>query len=250
MPDIDRTSARAAVGPLDLAAANSVSLYSDEAVIRKVAEGIGVTAFGTVALLLALNQAGIIDASRATQAMVDLRRGYAVDLPLDSGQIVAIAEDNGWEGGPALFAFTRPAMWKNRVSAMALFRACCTRAFAVDRQLLTRWMVAGIRGLGLVGRSEMAPLAAAQLLLAAQQIAGDDPYQFAELAAAAQEASGWFGPADPVPAFLQMYFEVTAAAAGTDLGARALLSLASALDDANRLAAQRIAFGLSPDADV
>jgi tetratricopeptide (TPR) repeat protein len=234
----------AAFGPLDYAQSHGIPLFSDDAFLRAHAWQSGVPTFGTAALLYALAGREAIATEEVNPLLQDLRRGYCVDLPPDSQQIIALAEEDHWRAGPGLFVFTRASLWRDTVSTMALFRACATRAFSEDKDLLAVWLAAGIQGLGSLTPPEHLPVAVAQLLLTVLTIPGSDPEQFAKLAQVARDMTKAFGAADPTEGMLRSFLDAAITSLGAEMGTRTFLALTDRFAGDDRDIVRRLAFGV------
>ncbi|MGH2944847.1 MAG: PIN domain-containing protein [Solirubrobacteraceae bacterium] len=89
-------------------------IYSDDRHVRLSARSDGLRAFGTVALLDALADRGLLDEDTRARARRRLLASGAEGVRPTVGELVEIAEDADWEPVPALAAAIRDASaWRN-----------------------------------------------------------------------------------------------------------------------------------------
>jgi tetratricopeptide (TPR) repeat protein len=240
----DTTRLMSWLGPLDYAKHASIPLYSDDAALRAMARAVGVSAFGSLAVLQALE-----DTSRFTtdldDVQLELRRRGFVDLPPNAEHIKVMGDETSWVApSPASFAFTRAAMWTAGPDAASLFLAALHQAHQHAPESLPGWLSAGIYGAG----EGQGPLQATQravlLLLQALSVAGADPSTFAQLAAAARDATAVLDIPDPVEITLRWLFARATEDQDPQVAGAFVLHIASKLEDETRQAAARIVFGL------
>jgi len=232
----------AALGPLDHASTQGLTLYSDDAFLRAVARSMGVKSFGTVALIHALAVAGNMTLESVSPLLLELRRQYCVDLPPDAQQILALVEEEEWSGGAGMFAFTRPSLWKEGTGTLALFRACAKKAYLRNPDLLASWFAAGLTGLGSFMPVEQISVVAAQMLLTVQEIPGADPVQFALLTHVARTVCEGLGAADPTEEALRAFLDTAISQFGPAQGAQALLAITERLEGGEREIVRRLIF--------
>ncbi|MGW0215624.1 DUF4365 domain-containing protein [Micromonospora chokoriensis] len=89
---------------------NGIPLYSDDAVLRAWARSQGVPAFGTLALVEALLDAGTV--IPVESVVTKLFRGNVVDLPSPWPLVVQAIESDGPMSPPAGVNLARPALWQ------------------------------------------------------------------------------------------------------------------------------------------
>lgn len=243
LPD-DTTHLMAWLGPLDYAKHARIPLYSDDAPLRAMARAVGVSAFGSLALLQVL-----ADEARLTRALDDIqlnlrRRGF-VDLPLNADHIKVLGDETRWAApSTASFAFTRAAIWAAGPDAASLFLAVLHLAHQHAPDTVPAWLFAGTYGAG----KGQAPLQATQravlLLLQALSVAGADPSVFVQLAAASRDAMALLNTPDPVEIALRWLFARASEDQDPQTAAAFVLHIASELEHETRQVATRIVFGL------
>jgi tetratricopeptide (TPR) repeat protein len=239
-PEMDREHTRSWLAPLELAKQQGVALLSDDLALRGLARSLGIPTFGSIAVLGALVAAGHLDTAARDAALLQFRRHWVVDLPFDAAQLRALAEADQWQPGPAYFALTRPATWRDRRQVLGFYRAGQQQIAATDPEHLPDWLSAAILGFA-GGQPPMAvtPMAGLLLTLATLQ-ANTDPAILAKLVPAARQAATELGGGDPLPQTVRDVAAVFIEALGHAEGARyALLHAFSALDPPDRLLAVR-----------
>src|SRR5215210_4502129 len=113
--------------------------FSDDFVLRAMTRLRDVPAFGTFSLINELADQGRISETDLDGAVMMLRRNYAVDLPFDAEQILALAVEDNWRGGPSAFSFARSAMWQDPQRALSLYQECVTAVLCHDGSALANW---------------------------------------------------------------------------------------------------------------
>jgi hypothetical protein len=236
-------SLAAALGGYQVAKDGSAAfLFTDDPVLRAIARTEGVDAFGTLGVLYVLMERGHLSAEGLAAHLLTLRRCYCADLPPDANQIVALAEEEGWRAGPALFAFSRAAIWR-RPETLSLFKGCVKSAAAVSEELPSRWLYAGIVGLSAISPPGQLQAVAASLLISVAGEVGLDAEQFARLTESAQGAVRELGGSDPLPAVLNAYLAAFSTRMEPQPARQALLVLCARLEDENRDTVRRVVFG-------
>jgi len=94
-----------------VAAARTVPLYSDDMVVRARAWARGVTAFGTLALLEALANAGRLERSQTADVLSTLFEHSVVDLPHAAALVTVAADGAGPLSDTVWMTLARPATW-------------------------------------------------------------------------------------------------------------------------------------------
>ncbi len=238
-------AARPWLDPIELARERNLPLYSDDFVLRYAARSEGVAAFGTTSLLTVLSDMGWISAEDLESAMMNLRRNRAVDLPLDEGQILALAAENGWQPGPASFTFTRPALWRDPQPVLTLYRRCIAGILGTDEVLLPQWCSAATVGYGRSVPPVMAAHAAGAVLAftitTASLLSGELKVAlFAPLLEACRAASQAIGAGDPLPAAAEVLRDALETDIGPSNASQAFAKLVDGLSPADRDTALRV----------
>ncbi len=135
-----------ALGPLALAAQTGTTLWCDDVVLRALAREHNVRAFGTVALLHAL-----IETDRLPDTLRDdvleLARGYTVDLVLTPEELLRLAAETDYQPGPATAAVGRPVFWADPDTGRNTFLELITVVQAHAPHTVITWFRAACAGL-------------------------------------------------------------------------------------------------------
>ena len=120
LPDIENDPRFSFLSPLGLARSLGYPLYSDDPVIRVVAAQMGVSAFGTLALLTAMLDEGSISPSEIAAMHVSMFRAGRVDLPVTTEDVLATAQLESFQPGAASAYLSRPTSWGDVDQAIGL----------------------------------------------------------------------------------------------------------------------------------
>jgi TPR-GreAB-C-PIN type conflict system protein len=112
LPDISG-HATAWLSGIDLAKEHGWIYWSDDRVMRRLAEQEGVASFGSVALLGQLHVDGSITAERLEVARSTLIRNFYVDLGFRREEMELAAAAAGWAPAGAALALSSPTCWTN-----------------------------------------------------------------------------------------------------------------------------------------
>jgi hypothetical protein len=140
---------RAWSAAIRLAQQRGVPLIADDVALRHVARIEHVTAFGTLNLLTALVEDGVLGASALDAAIERLQQVRAADLPL-LDQIQQIAAREEWRAtGYAGFLLTRPVAWTPPSTGLGVYMKL-VRAMPSRRiDTIADWCLAAAYGLAL-----------------------------------------------------------------------------------------------------
>jgi hypothetical protein len=238
-------AARPWLDPIELARKRNLPLYSEDFVLRHAARSEGIMAFGTMSLLAVLSNASRIKAEDLEGAMMNLRRHRAVDLPLDEGQVLALAAEHGWQAGPASFTLTRPALWRDPQSALTLYHKCIVGVLGTDETLLPEWCSAAtagyIRSVPPVMAIKAAGAVLAFTLITASLLSGELKVTlFAPLLEASRAISLAMGTEDPLPSAAEVLRDILEADVGPLNTSQAFAKLVDGLHPADRNTALRV----------
>jgi hypothetical protein len=163
-----------------------------------------------------------------------LREEYSVDLPLDEEWIELSAAAAGYNGGPAVWIFTRQSTWTDPELAAALWSRLAERTAAVDAELLPNWVYAGSVGMLQVIVPELAIEVVAELAIRTIARIGLVPAAAARCIAATRLAAVEAGFPTPTPTILAGLLNRLAESIGTQQAASLLASLSDELEDSDR----------------
>jgi hypothetical protein len=231
--------ARPWLGPVEMAKGRNLPLFSDDSVLRAAARAEGIATFGTLSLLTVLLDDGKISEEDYKNALMDLRRNRAADLPVDAEQIMALAAEHDWQVGPATFSFTRPALWRDPPHALALYRECITGVLKRDEAILPDWCAAA--AIGFARSAPTQPVAQsvgavlAYTLLTISLLAGELKTElFGPLLVASRQASQNWGGVDPLPAATEVLRDMLPVDVGKSNASQIFARLVEGLDPADR----------------
>jgi len=92
----ERRGWRAVVAGMALAQRLGLPLYSDDRWIRRAARGLGIETFGTVALIAALAQKGVLQPKQRLVIRQRLAGSGAWGIEPEGEELIAYAQDSGW----------------------------------------------------------------------------------------------------------------------------------------------------------
>lgn len=242
--DDDDPRYRPWLGPLDYAKKHDLPLYSDDAALRMLARSEGVPAFGTLALLAALDDIGEPVAD-LPERLLEWRRHGFVDLPSNGDDLRLLAQEASWKPpNAALLALSRPAFWQHGPNGLELYKDFVSHALAEAPDSLGTWLYAAILGAGDGQNDLTAAIRAIQLLLHATAITNADPEHFTELAASAKAGAIKLGIDDPTIPALDWFFAQIREEEDAGRAAEFILRLASETEEGLRDHARHLAFGV------
>jgi nucleoside phosphorylase/tetratricopeptide (TPR) repeat protein len=238
-------AARPWLVPIQVAKERKLPLFSDDFVLRAAARSEGVAAFGTLDLITVLVDDGELKEEDLKAILMDLRRNYAADLPLDEEQILALAAEDEWRPGPAAAVLTRPALWQDPVSALSFYNKCISGVLAHEESLLPGWCGAAVRGFGRNWPPAIVTRRAGRVLahtvLMSSVISGELKVAlFSSLLAASRQVAQSLGGGDPLPDAVGSLREMLEATVGVANTPQVFAKLVDGLDDADRVAALRV----------
>ncbi|MDJ0345042.1 hypothetical protein QMK19_14295 [Streptomyces sp. H10-C2] len=163
-PDHDDERHRVWSAPIRLARERGVSLLADDAALRAVARSQGVSAFGTLHLLEALVQDGVLLVDALEQSYRRLMQLPVAELPVRD-RLIAIARNEQWNpNGYAAFLFTRPSTWHPLAGGWRTYTALIKALPEKDPQRAASWCAAALRGLCLVATPQTVPSVAGMIV--------------------------------------------------------------------------------------
>ena len=227
---------------LDYAVAHQLSLYVDDLAIRTWARSVGVPTFGTVGVLQALAELGIITGAEHVDSLDALRRAYCVDFPLDIAALSRVAEQDSWRPGPAALPFIRPITWRDGIRAYRAWRRMCGQAASVDAMLVPGWLQAAIWGAAHGRRSQNVTAIAAALLSSTIFSVTQPAEALPNLLSAARAVVSQLGGDDLLPVVVTNFLETLIPAHGPQLGTRIVLALAAHLEEQDRALVRELVF--------
>jgi hypothetical protein len=128
LDQIDRDQLSILLATTIVARRQDLPVFSDDRVARAAARSVGIPAFGTVALLDALQSRALIDEETRRRLRRRLHASRAWGLQLTADELVAIGQAAGWKLTPGLVAtFNDSWSWRNNPAAMIRLILPCLR---------------------------------------------------------------------------------------------------------------------------
>jgi tetratricopeptide (TPR) repeat protein len=106
---------------VDAAKHLNIPLWADDTGLRIFAHSVGVTTFGTQALIAIGREQGCISDETFRAIELDLLRQYVVDLPYEYDTLVQVAKEQEWRPESVATVLSRPAIWSAGEQSVALF---------------------------------------------------------------------------------------------------------------------------------
>jgi hypothetical protein len=106
---------------LATAGTRSAALLCDDVAVSRLARSIGIPAFGSFALAVALARSGRLMTASLEDIVRSLLVSQADDLPLGPGQMAAMLQSAGWPMAPSIHPMTRPQYWQDFPAACLAF---------------------------------------------------------------------------------------------------------------------------------
>ncbi len=143
-----------------------LSLVADDAALRAGARSEEVAAFGSLQLLEALVQDGVLPADELEQSYRRLMAVRSAELPV-AGRLCEIArEEQRSPGGYAAFLLTRPSTWLPLADGWRTYISVIKALRDKKPQDAAGWCIAALGGLCLVTEPATVPAAASALVAA------------------------------------------------------------------------------------
>ena len=150
-------------------------LYSDDRFVRAHAQGLGISSFGTWALLEVLAERSLLDEETRDEALRRLRITGAMGIPVEPEQLVAEAEEAEWDISPLLAqALLDPTSWRDG-SGMTRHITFLRHSFHAAPEKFPQWVSRVYQA----GRSAALPelrVRVAPLLLVLAWLSGDTDF--------------------------------------------------------------------------
>lgn len=239
-PESDEDRRTAWGDSVAIAETDGLPLWVDDAGLRAMAQASGVPAFGTHALLAALERAGHVASGTTAEALTALRSEYCVDLPFDRSWMVQNAREVAFLGGPALATFARRSAWQHPAEAFEVWQTIVGEAGDHDPMLVGRWVYAAATGIlhlfspGIAVGESATVVELVARLTSAGVLASQDPPAVRVVLDGAAEACDKAEVQDPARTAFVFLLEQLSAALGPAGGAQQLATLCAEVSDAHR----------------
>jgi hypothetical protein len=142
-----------------------LTLVADDAVLRRVAASEGVASFGTLQLLQALEQDGVIATGSVARAFERLQPLKAGELPLLADLLEIAAKESWRPGGYASFLLTRPTTWRPSIkNGLAAYMELVRRIPNRTAEIVATWCGFASFGLFLTVPPALGPISVGSLI--------------------------------------------------------------------------------------
>nr|WTA66452.1 hypothetical protein OHB51_28875 [Micromonospora sp. NBC_00855] len=227
---------------VDAAVEHQWVYWSDDALMRKLAASVGISSFGTIALIDHLHANGVLSEAERVASLAKLVSNFYVDIDLSAPIMELAASSDGWQAKGAASYLSRVWAWRDPTVTLNFLMAALSRT-ATNAEQFTGWVANASIGLVKITDSVQDASNNLETLLArtiVQSWLGP-----AQLAAAIEGIRFGLreraGVPDPLPKVLRSLYGQMVDRAGYAEASHLLMSLLSAADgDAQALAARTI----------
>lgn len=165
------------VDVLQLALERQLPIWSDDLGLRRIARGLGLSSFGTPAVVDAIRDLAIENStdtevveeaiSGAFDTHIELAADMIVDLPLGTEGLLRVAEADGWKARAGAVALARPAWWVANPDGTTTLRRIYGEARKSAPDDLSAWQFAAMYGTARALQPEAASAVLAMLAMLA-----------------------------------------------------------------------------------
>jgi tetratricopeptide (TPR) repeat protein len=232
---------------LATAHSRSCALLCDDVALAAIARSIGVPAFGSFALAIALARAGRLANSAFDELITVLFGAQADDLPLTPAQITGLAESVAWPLAPTLHPISRPHYWRDPQAAYAGFVTTIEGLGGSADAAANALYAAGLGVIRAVAAGSPLPLITGLFVAAILRVQAE-PADAATLVAAVRAACNYYELDDPFEVCVRAVLDVVGAAENPATAAQFVTTLFSTLEPRDRAVATAIVLGATkPD---
>jgi hypothetical protein len=234
---VDDIRATSILAPFELARREQASLWTDDPAMRQLARNEGVETFGTLSLLMALRETGILEDNNIKDAWASMVRARLVDIPFNPEIILQVAEDEDWQPLAAAYSISRPAAWSDPEPVLNVYRRCVQGAVATGVERLADWGYSAALGAGRAVLPQLRRGAIATLVLSGFFHAGSQSEVLKQLLDGARTASSMLELDDPLAPLAQLLRDALIDEVGPEAAPRFFAYMTSALSQEDRLSA-------------
>ena len=221
----------------------SCGLLCDDVALAAIARSVGVPAFGSFALAIALARTGRLPGSAVDRLMTELFAAQADDLPLTPAQLAGLAESVGWPLASTLHPMSRPHYWRDPQAAYAAFVTTIEGLGACTEAAANALYVAGLGVIrAVVAGSPVALITG--LFVAATLRVKAEPADAVTLVSAVRAACNYCELDDPFEACVRAVLDVVGATEDPATAAQFVATLFSAMEPQDRALATAIVLGV------
>lgn len=227
----------------DLAMSEQRIFWCDDRSLRQLAASEGAQTFGTVDLLAALEDAGMLAPDLGAAVRASLIAGYHVDLDFNPDIMTLAAELDGWMPKGAAAALARVHSWSDPAACVRFASTAMNRIATTSPTGIAHWTAAVALGLVRITDGEVEGASANLEVLLTHQLAQSWlrpdtlPFVMQGIRTGVEELPG---TVDPLPAVLTRTYAQIAEKHGAPQAAEFLLMLVTNLVEEDRLEAARI----------
>lgn len=226
---------------LDLAIELGCPYWSDDAVLRQLAEQMGVSVFSTVDLLELGQSLPGLSSELAAVELATLLRNYYVDLPFAADVWRLAATEDAWMPRGVAFSLTRAAPWRNSETTAFVLEAL--EQSLGSPEAFRDWIGCAAMGVGRMAGADESGASRNMLLLAGQVLAqrwmGQQQVPF--LLGGLRVATAELGVTDVVPSLVRVLYRSLTSLSDHATAAGYLRTLFALVnDDDQRLVARTV----------
>lgn len=246
-PGLEFERYAAALAGLQAARAQGFPLFAADAGLRLLAHSMGTPTFGVLSLLQVLEARGNLPSESLVAITATLRRQFVVDVETTKEEAIALAEEDDWRLGPGAYLMTRPAFWRDRQTALDVYKLACHRVVSRSREALPGWVSSAVYGAASGEGPDRVAVLAGILATYAILAAEFDANAFAQLLGPVRSAVEDLGGPDPLPAIVGQLMGAFRERFHPQLAARFMLAVASGLPESDRLTVLQLILAKGPD---
>ena len=221
----------------------SCALLCDDVALAAIARSIGVPAFGSFALAIALARTGRLPDSAVDRLINELFAAQADDLPLTPAQLAGLAESVGWPLAATLHPMSRPHYWRDPQAAYAAFVTTIEGLGSGTEAAANALYVAGLGVIRAVAAGSPVALITGLFVAATLRVQAE-PADAVTLVSAVRAACNYYELDDPFEACVRAVLDVVGAAEGPATAAQFVTTLFSAMEPQDRALATAIVLGV------
>ncbi|WP_406228268.1 PIN domain-containing protein [Streptomyces anthocyanicus] len=225
---------------LDVAKEHDLVLWCDDRTLRGIARSVGVSAFGTLALIDACQRDQTMAPQEAMAVRAELLRHFYLDIPFSSDLYRFAAQADGWHTRGVAAAIARPAAWSDPLALVRLVLDAVEHVIDSAPDSASAWLAAAYAGLWRATLPSHRPSnlqkLCVQVLTQPWVSASSLPFLLAGLRAGAAEVQDDDGP---LLAALAHYYRALIEQMGHPWAGTALMNLFSHAGEEDKSAAAR-----------
>jgi tetratricopeptide (TPR) repeat protein len=241
-PELDLAAHGAWLSPIEIGTKETRFVYSDDVVIRQLARGKGLRAFGTYALLQALTSQRGLDPDQLSAHLKALFGTQLVDMPEATGFINEAIDAKTWTSPAALAAAARPAIWSDPSGGLRFYTEIFRRVKDGDKDRLPLWLHAALGGAANLPPETLATFLS-EVLVTAMLVSADSAEIVPGLVEAARRRASEFQILDPFPQAIRTLITAAEAELAPADAAQYVLAMIASLDGVDR----NLAMGIISD---